>query len=119
MNRRYFIRCVVQPLVEICSPDARKIHERKVMLHFDNGPIHKAEGVQEHLKGLGFKRLEHPPYSLDLAPYDFFLFGATKGNFWGQRFKSLDGLFDPREGFMGGLCADVLQMVLQKWIRYL
>jgi hypothetical protein len=65
----------------MCSSDGRKIHERKVMLHFDNGLIHNAEGVQEYLTGLGFKRLEHPPYSLDLAPYDFFLFGAMKGSF--------------------------------------
>jgi hypothetical protein len=80
-NNTYFRGCVVQPLVEMCSPDGRKVHETKVMLHFDNGPIHNARGVQEHLTGLGFKRLEHPPYSLDLAPSDFFLFGAMKGHF--------------------------------------
>jgi histone-lysine N-methyltransferase SETMAR len=100
MNRTSFIGCVVQSLVEICSPDGRKIHERKVMLHFHNGPIHNAGGVQEHLMGLGFKRLEHSPYSLDLAPCDFFLSGAMKGNVWGQRFDSLDGLFDAGESYL-------------------
>jgi histone-lysine N-methyltransferase SETMAR len=101
------------------SPDGRKIHEKKVMLHFDNGPILNVERVQEHLTGLGFKRLEHPPYSLDLAPCDFFLFGEMKGNFWGQCFDSLDGLFDAGESFLGGLCADVLQTVFQEWIQHL
>jgi histone-lysine N-methyltransferase SETMAR len=119
MNSTYFIRCVVQPLVGMCSPDGRKMHERKVMLHFDNGPIHNAEGVQKHLRGLGFKRLEHPPCSLDLAPCNFFLFGAMKGNFWGQRFDSLDRLFDAGESFLGGPCADILQPVFQEWIRHL
>jgi hypothetical protein len=47
MNSTYFIGCIVQRLVEVSSPDSRKIHERKVMVHFDNGPIHHAEGVQE------------------------------------------------------------------------
>jgi hypothetical protein len=94
MKSTYFIGCVVQPLVEMCSLDGRKIHERKVMLHCDNGPIHNTEGVQEHLTDLGFKRLEHPPYGLDLAPCGFFLFGAMKGHFWGQCFDSLDRLFD-------------------------
>jgi hypothetical protein len=65
----------------MCSPDGRKIHERKVMLQFDNGPIQNAEGVQDHLTGLGFKRLEYPPYSLDLEPCGFFPFTAMKGNF--------------------------------------
>jgi hypothetical protein len=108
MNSIYFIGCVVRPLVEMCSPDGRKIHERKVILDLDKGPIHNVEGIQEHLTGCGFERLEHPPYNLDLAPTDFFLFGAMKEKLWGQRFDSLDGLFDAGESFVGGLCADVL-----------
>jgi hypothetical protein len=63
--------------------------------------------------------LEHPPYSLDLAPRDFFLFGAMKGNLWRQRFDSLDGLFDAGESLLGGFCADVLQTVFQERIRHL
>jgi hypothetical protein len=51
MNNIYFIGCVVQPLVEMCSPDGRRIHERKVMLHLDNGRIHNAGRVQEHWAG--------------------------------------------------------------------
>jgi hypothetical protein len=93
------------------SPDERKIHKRTVMLHFDNRSIDNAEGVQEHLTGLGFKRLEHPLYSLDLALCDFFRFAAMKGNFWEQRFDSLDGLFDAGECFLEGLRADVLDTV--------
>jgi hypothetical protein len=93
------------------SPDSRKIHERKIMLHFDNGSIHNPEGVQEHLTDLGFKRLEHPAYILDLAPCHFFLFRAMKGNFWRQHFDSLDGLFDAGECFLEGLRADVLDTV--------
>jgi hypothetical protein len=119
MNSTYFIGSVVQPLVEMCSPDGRKIHERKVMLHFDNGPIHNAEGIHEHLTGLGSRRLEHPPHRLDLAPGDFFLFGAMKGSFWGHRFECLDGLFDAGESPLGGLYADILQTGFQERIRHL
>jgi hypothetical protein len=85
----------------------------------DNGSLHNAEGVQEHLTGLGFKKLEHPPDSPDLAPCGFFLFAAMKGNFWARRVDSLDRLSHPGESFFGGLCADVLQTVFQEWIRHL
>jgi hypothetical protein len=119
INSTYFIGSFVQRLTEMCSPDGRKIYERKVVLHFDNGLIHNADALQEHLTGLGFKRLEHPPYGLHLAPRDFFLFGAMKGNFWGQGFESPDELFDAGDSFVGGLCADVLQTVFQEWIRHL
>jgi hypothetical protein len=42
-----------------------------------------------------------------------------KGNVWGQRFDSLDGIFDSGESFLGGLSADVLQTVFQEWIQHL
>jgi hypothetical protein len=102
MNSTAFMGCVLEPLVEMCSADDRQIHEGKSMLHFGNGPIHNAEAVQDHLTGLGFKRLEDPPESLDLSPCDFFVFGPMKGNFRGQRFDSLDGLFDAVDSFWEG-----------------
>jgi hypothetical protein len=37
------------------------------MLHFDNAPVHNIEGVQESLANFGFRRVESPPYSPDLA----------------------------------------------------
>jgi hypothetical protein len=76
-------------------------------------------GIQEHLTNFGFKRFEHPPYSPDLALYDFFSFGARKEHFSGQRLDSPDGLFDAVESFLGGLCADVLQTIFQKWTHHL
>jgi hypothetical protein len=42
------------------------------MLYFDNAPVHNAEGVQESLAFFGFRRMEQPPYGLDLALSDFF-----------------------------------------------
>jgi hypothetical protein len=63
--------------------------------------------------------LEHPPYGLDLALCEFFLFDAMKGTLWEQRFDSLDGPFGVGESFLGALCADVLQTVFQEWIRHL
>ncbi|GBP52678.1 Histone-lysine N-methyltransferase SETMAR [Eumeta japonica] len=36
---------------------------------------------------LGFKILEHPPYSSDLAPSDFYLFLRSKGYLKGKRFE--------------------------------
>jgi hypothetical protein len=38
------------------------------------------------LHALKFVVLKHPPYSLDLAPSDFHLFGPMKEHFWGQKF---------------------------------
>jgi histone-lysine N-methyltransferase SETMAR len=70
------------------------------MLYFDNAPIHSTEEVQGHLRYLSFTRMEHPLYSPDLAPCDFFLFGTMKENFSGQRFESAQELFRAVEAFL-------------------
>jgi histone-lysine N-methyltransferase SETMAR len=126
MNGTFFIECAIRPLAGVCYPEGRKSHERRVVVHFDNVPIHNTEAVQECLTdcGLriadcGFRRVNHPAYSPDLAPCDFFLFGAMKENFSGIRFASVDELFQSVEGFLRGFSADTRQMVFAERVRRL
>jgi hypothetical protein len=42
------------------------------------------------------------PYSPDLAPCDFFLFGAMKEDVAWQHFDGIDELFQSVEGFLAG-----------------
>jgi hypothetical protein len=86
MNGTFFIKCVIRPLVGFCYPEGRKPHQKRVVVHFDNALIHNTEAVQECLADCGFKRMNHPAYSPDLAPCDFFLFGAMKENFFRMGF---------------------------------
>jgi hypothetical protein len=89
VNSAYFIESVLRPLADICHPRGRDARERRVMLHFDNAPVHNTEGVQENLASFGCRRMEHLPYNQDLAPCDFFLFGAMKEAIAGQHFATL------------------------------
>lgn len=54
-------------------------------LHMDNCPIHKALDTKDFMATRGFKLVEHPPYSPDLAPADFFLFPKAKDNLAGMK----------------------------------
>jgi hypothetical protein len=49
------------------------------MLLYDNAPAHCAIRVHQFLAQRGVPVLDHPPYSPDLAPADFFLFPLLKG----------------------------------------
>jgi hypothetical protein len=40
--------------------------------------VHKAASMKNWMAAKGIQVLEHPPYSLDLAPADFFLFRRVK-----------------------------------------
>jgi len=45
-----------------------------VWLLHDNAPVHKSTVAQKAVRDCGFVQLDHPAYSPDLAPSDYFLF---------------------------------------------
>jgi histone-lysine N-methyltransferase SETMAR len=49
---------------------------------------HKSVLAMGKLRDMHYELLEHPPYSTDLAPSDFYLFPTLKFFFAGQRFSS-------------------------------
>jgi len=52
------------------------------------GPAHRAPTTQKKLAYLGFKCLDHPPYSPDLAPSDYNLFPGLKKPLKSRHFSS-------------------------------
>jgi histone-lysine N-methyltransferase SETMAR len=50
--------------------------------------------TQEAITKLGWTVLPHPPYSPDLAPSDFHLFGSLKDVIRGKRFGSNDEVIE-------------------------
>jgi len=55
------------------------------------------------LRDLHYELLEHPPYSLDLAPSDFYLFPKLKLFLPGQRFSSNQEAIADVEGYFADL----------------
>jgi len=51
---------------------------KEILLLHDNARLHTAAHTLETLKQLKWEAMEHPPYSLDLAPSDLHLFGLLK-----------------------------------------
>jgi [histone H3]-lysine36 N-dimethyltransferase SETMAR len=56
----------------------RKRPEKKVLFHQANELCHKSIKTTAKLHELGYELLPHPPYCLDLASSDFFLFAVLK-----------------------------------------
>ena len=55
-------------------------------LQHDNARPHTSLKTTECVTKFGWTVLSHPPYSPDLAPSDFYLFGPLKDALRGQRF---------------------------------
>lgn len=66
----------------------RDLPMRKVILLHDNARPHTAALTVQKLEQLGWETLEHPPYSPDLSPCDFHVFGPLKEALGGQKFHS-------------------------------
>ena len=63
-----------------------------VLLLHDNAPVHKSRIASAAIRQCRFEELNHPPYSPDLAPSDFYLFANLKKHLRGKRFDNDDDL---------------------------
>jgi transposase len=64
----------------------RGLLSKRVLLLHDNTRPHTAAHTVDKLRALKFEVLKHPPYSPDLVPSDFHLFGHMKEHLRGQNF---------------------------------
>ncbi|XP_015794241.1 histone-lysine N-methyltransferase SETMAR-like [Tetranychus urticae] len=64
-----------------------KLRSKVILLH-DNARPHTSQATRTKISELGFQPLDHPPYSPDLAPSDYFLFKNLKYSLKGKRFDS-------------------------------
>jgi histone-lysine N-methyltransferase SETMAR len=58
-----------------------------MVLQHDNACPHTSLSTREHITKMGWTVLHHPPYSPDLAPSDFHLFGSLKDALRGTHFE--------------------------------
>jgi hypothetical protein len=79
-------------------------NESKVVLKFD----------KHHITGL-----LHPPYSPDLSPCDFWLFGMLKGILKDQEFHSRDEIEEAITMAWNDLTSDKVQSVFHNWMNRL
>ena len=61
------------------------------LLH-DNAPVHRAVAVQEFLARKQVCVLNHPPYSPDLSPRDYFMFPKLKLPLKGSLFEDVQDI---------------------------
>jgi histone-lysine N-methyltransferase SETMAR len=58
-------------------------------LLYDSAPSHNATIVKQFLAQRKVTVLDHPPYSPDLTPADYFLFPKVKSHLMGRLFDSI------------------------------
>jgi histone-lysine N-methyltransferase SETMAR len=81
-NTNYYIAEILDPL-SYCPIVPMALNEaagnkRRLLVHADNARPHTAKLSTQYFNENRMKSVPHPPYSADLAPSDFSLFGYVK-----------------------------------------
>jgi histone-lysine N-methyltransferase SETMAR len=115
----YFCSQIIREIDRIRPTETAEDAKRRLVLHFDNASPHTSTATQEFLHAHRMKRAPHPPFSPDLAPSDFYLFGKLKGALMGAEFADEQSLFDGVLRVLASISRDELEAVFAEWLMRL
>jgi histone-lysine N-methyltransferase SETMAR len=118
-NSLFFCAQVVPDLVLNITSNSRRKTLKGLTLHIDNARPHNSKVSVNTLARTKAKRFPHPPYSPDLAPSDFFLFGYIKEKMSGVSSISEQDVIDRIKGIFNEIPKEVLISVYIEWIHRL
>jgi hypothetical protein len=87
-NSTFFTETILRNVIQSVSIFRPKMQVQDYWIYIDNAKSHNSALSLQKTEELGFIRLAQPPYSPDLASYDFFLFGYLKKELHGKNFRS-------------------------------
>jgi transposase len=116
-NSSRFIEQILPTIAGLPARHAAVRQRKAFVLHLENSPMHTSRAVLETMASIPVQLAPHPPYSPDLAPSDFFLFGHLKGKMIGREFDSPDALIAWIKATFEALPKPGLEQVFEEWIR--
>ncbi|KAK9302838.1 hypothetical protein QLX08_005325 [Tetragonisca angustula] len=91
INKEYYLELLRRLRDSVLRKRSHLWESENWLLHHDNAPIHSAHIVQNFLVKHGIlQQLRQPPYSLYLAPCDFWSFPKLKKTLKGRRFDDVE-----------------------------
>jgi [histone H3]-lysine36 N-dimethyltransferase SETMAR len=103
-------------LVATARKNRRKQKNTPLWFLHDNAPVHTAGVSRATIEGAGLVLVDHPPYSPDLAPSDFYLFRHLKKHLRGTQFGSKDDLKVAVEDFFNACPRDFFKNAFSELI---
>ena len=86
-------------------------------MHHDNAPAHKAKRTQDFLAQERLQQVDHPTYSPDLAPRDFFVFPQVKKQLRGVRFESAEAAVQAFIQHVQGIPVSEWSTCFEEWFQ--
>lgn len=115
VTQHYYLEVLTRLREKIRRKRPELWKENSWVLHQDNAPAHSAFSVKTFLANHNIPVLEHPPYSPDLAPCDFYLFPKIKSALKGTRFDTVEDVKRKATEVMKGLTQNDFQHCFGQW----
>jgi len=119
MNSSYITSIILPRLLSKIQETCPKRGADGWMLHLDNARPHNSRETTKKIFDSGFSRLPHPPYSPDLAPSDFALFGYLKGHLRSVECHTPDELRAAILKFLMSMPSNWFEKVWDEWVHRL
>jgi hypothetical protein len=118
-NSTYFCEVIAPCLASAAFPDEAGRRKRRVYLHMDNARPHNSRTLFQRAADNKFRRMPHPPYSPDIAPSDFCLFGTVKQRLQTCEGQSFEELQENVHEILSSIGPDELEATMQAWMERL
>jgi histone-lysine N-methyltransferase SETMAR len=118
-NSQFFTETILPSLIARLFVHCPKLKVTAAHLHLDNAKSHHSRLSIEKMEESGFIHLPKPPYSPDLAPCDFFLFGYLKFQLEGKTFFDEDSVIEEVRRILMEIPVNLLHSVRAEWIQRL
>ena len=92
-------------------------HFKRIIKKHDYAPAHTALSVREFLATKQITAFEHPAYSPDLAPSDFFLFPKIKEILKGRHFDDIGDIRSNTTAALKAIPQNQFQDCFEGWAR--
>ena len=116
VSGKFYRESVLTQLVDFYQKHRTRTGVHGIKLLHDNTPADKYATVQEYLEESGLVFLDHPPYSPDLSPCDFWLFPRLKEMLAGHRFESSCGIGSAVYQCLQHIPKEDYQAAFRKWV---
>ena len=118
-NSSFFTDNVLKDLEGNLKVRREKKGLKDIVLHMDNSKVHRSFTSVQKLSSLGIIQMPQPPYSPDISPCDFYLFGKLKEFLRTIQVEDEEILKKEIITFLGKISKMELKSTYNEWIRRL
>jgi hypothetical protein len=119
MESDYFTTNVLGSIGQKVFPTGRNPHAKRLEIHLDACSIHTSRTTEEYIRQHNMIQRQHPTYSSDLAPSDFYLFATIKEKPKDIQMADEEDLFYRLQEILNSISGKELDKIFGIWINRL